>query len=469
MIMQKNLFIKLSFLIGLALIFSLTGLRCTKGTDAEVAEASKPVTIKWWRVYDDESAVTPIIEAYRVAHPNVTIEYRKLRFEDYENELLNALAEDRGPDIISLHNTWIRQYQPKLTPLPPTITLPFSELQGSFKKEVVNTLKTNATLSAKNLKENFVDVVAKDTLITTKDSQNQPQEQIFGLPLALDTLTLFANRDLLNISGIPEVPQTWSEFQSAVKKLTRLDKDGNIIQSGAAIGSSKNIERATDILALLMMQNGAEMINSAGDVAFNKIPASLKGISVPPGEQALTFYTDFADSQKETYTWSAQQQNSFDAFVAGKTAMFFGYAYHLPLIHARAPRMNLAIAPVPQIEGNPKVTFANYWVETVTRKSANPQWAWDFIQFATSAKNISPYLERTNKPTALRALIQSQTEKEEVGIFAEQILTAQSWYRGNNSLSADFALLDAIDAVHSNMEPQDALNIAAGRVKQTMR
>ncbi|MBI4135869.1 extracellular solute-binding protein [Candidatus Uhrbacteria bacterium] len=467
--MQKFPFAKTALFLGLALVLTLTGIRCTKGVPREAAEANRPVTLTWWRVFDDETAVRPIIEAYKTLHPNVTIVYRKLRFDEYERELLNALAEDRGPDILSLHNTWVRGYASKLSPLPPTLTLPFQSVEGRLKKEVVVTLKTSPTISARALKNNFVDVVASDVIIPATSSEGQVTENIYALPLALDTLVLYANRDLLNLAGIPQVPKTWGELQGAVKKLTRFDTQGGLLQSGAALGTSKNVERAADILALLMMQNGTEMLDLSGNAAFHRVPQILSGSGTLPGPEALTFYTDFANPNKEVYTWSAELPGSFEAFVAGRTALFFGYGYHLPLLKVRAPRMNLAIAQVPQIEGNPEVNFANYWVEAVSRKSPNAHWAWDFLQFAAGPDQIIQYLETTQKPTALRALINRQLEKETTSAFAAQVLTAKSWYKGRDSQAAEQALLNAIDQTLAGGEAREILNATATRVNQTLR
>ena len=461
--------IKITTFVLILVSLSLTGIRCRKGPTSQEAEAMKPVTLRWWRTFDDASSAQPMIEAYKALHPNVTIEYRKLRFEEFERELLNALAEDRGPDIVSIHNTWIRNYQSKLIPMPPTLTIPFQQVSGKLKKEVVVTLKTTPTLSTRTLKDSFVDAVASDVLIRTQDPQEAIKEQLFGLPLALDTLVLYSNRDMLNLAGVPEPPKTWTEFQGTVKKLTKLDQEGKLIQSGAAIGTTRNVERASDILSLLMMQNGTEMLDASGSAAFHKTPALFEGRPVPPGLEALTFYTDFANPQKEVYTWSANLQNSLEAFLAGKTAMFLGYAYHLPLIRTRGARINLAVSNAPQIEGNPVVHFANFWVEGVTRKSKNQNWAWDFVLFATSPKQVTPYLEATKKPTALRSLVATQLESEEVGVFASQVLTAKSWYRGMNPFAAEDALLDAADAILSGADPRDILNIAAQRVNQTLR
>ncbi len=92
---------------------------------------------------------------------------------------------------------------------------------------------------------------------------------------------------------------------------------------------------------------------------------------------------------------------------------------------------------MPQIEGNPiDINFANYWVEVVSKKSKHTNEAWDFIHFATNQEQASNYLDKTNKPTAIRAIISKQEiENPELSIFANQTLTAKSWYQGNNPTS----------------------------------
>src|SRR3989338_9418936 len=246
-------------ILSLILSFILTsGFGC-KLVDKKTQEAMKPVTLNYWRVCDGEDAFEEIFQAYQQLHPFVTINYRKLRYEEYESELLNALAEDRGPDIFSVHNTWVKKYQNKITPLPPEITMAYPVTKGTIKKEVVPELKTVKSLSLKDIRNDFIDAVYADAVIQTRDEKtNQYQEKIYGLPLAADTLAMFYNQDLLNNAGIALPPAYWNgEFQQDVKKTTKQSARGEIIQSGAALGGSDNIERYSDILSVLMMQNGA--------------------------------------------------------------------------------------------------------------------------------------------------------------------------------------------------------------------
>jgi ABC-type glycerol-3-phosphate transport system substrate-binding protein len=255
------------------------------------------------------------------------------------------------------------------------------------------------------------------------------------------------NKDLLNAAGVTTIPGDWSAFQEAVPKLVKQDAQGEIAQAGAALGSGVNIERAPDILSVLMMQNGTRMADEDGTPTFNELPRELEAVTnEPPIYRALTFYTDFANPSKEVYTWNNRMPNSLDAFIQGKTAFFFGYNYHLPIIKARGPKINLGISKLPQIEGNPVVNFANYWAFTVSKKSKNTDLAWNFLNFARTPDENKKFLDASKRPAALRAQLTAQLEDEDVGVFASQVLTAKSWYRGTNPKAADDAFIVLIES-----------------------
>ncbi len=446
---------------SLLLVFVLTaGFGCKTSSQA-TQEASKPITLVFWQAFDDSDAFDDIIAKYKVLHPNINIEYKKFRYEEYENELLNAWAEDRGPDIFAIQNTWIKKYQTKLTPMPAEITMAYMVETGTIQKEVVPQLKTTKSLTIRDLRNTFADVVYSDVVLE--------DGKIYGLPLSVDTLALYYNRDLLNNAGITAAPAYWNkEFQQDVKKLTKQDPKAGIVQSGVALGTSKNINRFSDILSVLMMQNGAVM-TSGNQVTFHAIPETMSN-NYNPGLEALRFYTDFANPNKEVYSWNNEMPNALEAFTSGNLAMFFGYSFNVEQIRAQAPKLNFGIAKLPQIEGNSlQINFANYWVDAVSKKSKHPNEAWDFIQFLTKEENAKIYLEKTKKPTALKSLINSQKDSEDLGVFAEQILSAKSWYRGRSIIDAEGAISEMIDAAaNAGDRIFDVLNDGASKVQQTI-
>ena len=479
---------KILILTFLFILLITSGFGC-KVVDKKTREAMQPITIKYWRVWDGPDAFEEIINKYNALHPFITIEYKKLRYNEYELALLEAMAEDKSPDIFSIHNTWIQKYKTKIVPMPDAITMAYPIMRGSIKKEIIPELRTKRSLTIQELKNNFVDAIYNDVLTMTEktvylDPAGEQEfgetrrrkiikkENILGLPLSVDTLVMYYNRDLLNNAGIITPFKYWNkEFQQGVKALTKLDAKGNIIQSGVSLGGGKNIERAGDILSVLMMQNGAIMINDNGIVMFDKIPFNAKNQTYNPGLEAFRFYVDFANPAKEVYAWNKDLPGSVDMFVTGKLAMMFGYAYHLPIIKTRAPKLNFSIVKLPQIEGNIReVNFANYWVEVVSKKSKHVNEAWDFIQFMTKAENVRSYLNVTKKPTALRTLIKEQKDDIELSAFVDQLLTAKSWYKGAGANAAEKVFNEMVEnALNNQEELENILKIGASQIQQTIK
>ena len=463
------------FLILFFISLPLMGFGCKLGGDGPSAA---PITLNYWRPWDGREDFKEIIQKYNTIHPNVKINYSKKDYNGFEQQLLEAWVDDKGPDIFSIHNTWMKKYQAKnfIRSLPKTTTMEYNVMKGSVKKELHIEERTIKSMTLKELEEDFIDAVYSDVVIKSKDEDSGlMMEKIYGMPLFVDSMVMFYNKDLFNNAGIIKPPKYWAErFQQDVRRLTKQNNKGEIVQSGVALGGAKNIYRSTDILVLLMMQNGTEIMNNNGDVLITDIPLSLKriGRTTAPGIEALRFYTDFSNISKEVYCWNSGLNDSMDLFAEGKLAMMFGYAYMIPQIKAKNEKLQFGIAPMPQIEENSKIDIGNYWVEVVANKIDKNKIdaAWDFIQFITKAEQAELYLKKARKPTALKSLIDKQIDDQELGVFADQALTVKSWYRGVDSVVAESIMVNMIkDAGDFENSIQEVLSIGASKLQQTSR
>ena len=151
--------------------------------------------------------------------------------------------------------------------------------------------------------------------------------------------------------------------------------------------------------------------------------------------------------------------------------MMFAYSYDLPVVRALSPKLDFSVAKMPQIPNNSnQVNYANYWLEGVSAKAKNINEAWDFIQFATAQDQVQSYLKIAKKPTALRALIKTQTDDLDLGVFAGQVLTAQSWYHGKASLAAEKAMSDMIDlTIKNEKDIKQIIEQGASKIQQTVQ
>lgn len=458
-------------------ILALIGAGCTKAPSPDAQKASLPITLEMWGVIDDAAIYGPAIDQYRKAHPNVTINYRRLRLEEYEQKLLEGFADDRGPDIFLIHNDWTGKYLSKIAPMPKTVSIGYVTVSGGFGSDRTWTLKQDPTISLRDYKSQYADVVIQDTVRSINQAPpvaSAPadfQDKIVGIPVSVDTLAMYYNKDLLNAAGILEPATNWIDFQGQAEKLIKLNQDQvNFDQSAAALGTANNVPRAADILTALMIQNGARMTDARGFPTFQQMPDELQQVrEEAPAFSALAFYTDFANSNKATYTWNAAQPTALDAFIQGKTAYYFGYAYDLSLIKAQGPKINLGITKLPQVSETAQRNIANYWYWTVAKKSKNPDAAWSFLNHLAKPDISKLVLDVMKRPAARKALLAPQLEDELIGSFASQVLTSTSWYRGNDPRAIDEAFGQLItDALDPRVDINVTMRNAVARIAQTI-
>ena len=445
-------------LIGIIFVlgtFVFVGAICRQ-TETKLPES---IILNYWRIWDEKDTLTDVIAKYQTEYSYVKIIYRKFRYEEYEDQLITAWAKGEGPDIFAIPNNWVNAYLDFAEPLPPSTTM---KLVQTFKKygQTQTTIddQTKSSYTIYELDKYFADVVSSDVVF---------KNQIYGLPYSVDTLALFYNKELLNQSNIPLPPKTWEEFIADVKLLTKQDSQGNIVQSGAALGTSQNIPRSADILSLLMMQSGSDMISGETVTFHREMPGND---DYYPGQRALQFYTDFASPTKEVYSWNDEMPDALEQFVQGNLAFFFGYSYHRPTIITKAgSSLDFDITNMPQINQDDKINYPNYLVEMVSNKSEHTNEAWDFIKFAVHQDSVISYLNATRKPTALKGLIPTQMEEEDIKVFVSQVLTAKSWYHGIKPVDAEQAITDMVDQVLAGEGTIDEIvDIGAKRVQLTM-
>lgn len=415
-------------LLLLLLVIPLLGISCRT---EEQPGAGPQITV--WGLFDDSDMMAPFIRVFNEVPGGGPVEYRKQRPVDtYEEQLLRAFAEGRGPDVFVIHSSWIPRWESSILPAPPDI------------------------VSEADVRREFVSIV-EDNVIKTG--------RVVGLPLFVDTLALYYNRDIFDAANVARPPSTWEEVHTIVRHVTKEDEQipGVLRRHGITMGAGRNVNRASDILSILMMQNGAQMLDENRRPAFGSDRDAVA---------ALQFYTDFSNIRKEEYTWNLDSDYSLDAFAEGEAAMMVNYSYHMPTIDAKNPRLNYDIAPLPQVEvgsGTQPVTYGGYWVLVVHRNSTVPHQAWRFIRFMTEAAQSRKYLEVSGYPPARRDLVEELQNDTRIGVFARQSLIAKNW-RQPDSRVVDRAFENAIDAVvRGDTTVQEALSRAASEVETAAR
>ena len=386
-------------------------------------DSGEQIELSFWGV-EDESAIRKLTELYAIANPGVRISYQQFDESNYEKSLLNALASGQGPDIFMIHNSWLPKHYDKIAPIKDQLSL---------------------TNFSNNL---FPGVVEQDFV---KDNT------IYALPLYVDTLAFIYNKDYFDAKAVALPPKTWESFQNSISRLKENDFSGKIAKAAGAIGGSeKSVDKASDLLSLIMLQSGAAMENEYGKIDF----ANANNLN------AFNFYLQFANPTNQYYTWNDNLRPSLDNFANETVGAIFNYSSAIPKIKTKNPFINIAISPMLQFSGADQLpNYADYFGLTVSNQSKNSAWAWNFIQSATTQEQFAEeYLKASGRPPALRNLIQKYLNDPNIGVFAKQAMTARSWKQpDNNEVKKIFS--QAIESVlNGKLSPQKALEEAENRI-----
>ena len=306
------------------------------------------VTLKYWGLWENADTINQVVNDYKKLKPNINIVYEKKSPQQYRESLQNQIEVGKGPDLFRFHNTWTPVLKNELDVVP-------SDL-----------------VSTSDFKKNFYPTVFFDL----RNSENK----FVGVPLEIDGLGLFWNEDIFKAAGIGRPPATWTELAQTAAQLTVRDTAGNIRTAGVALGSASNVDHFSDILALMILQNGGD----------------LKSPTDKQSADALEYFANFAKGPD--HVWDETMPPSTIAFAGGNLAMYFAPSWRAMEIKQVNPLLNFQVAPVPQLEGS-QVTWASYWAEGVSAKSAHKKEAWEFIKFMQEDENlVKLYSEASRTP-----------------------------------------------------------------------
>lgn len=388
---KKLIFIILGVLIVLGLIFFVLWAFIFNRND----NSNKEVTLTYWGVWEDAAVLQPIFDDFHRENPNIIIQYEKIDVKtlgDYVKRLQTRTEEGNGPDVMRFHSSWLTQIQGILLPFPEDVVSE-TGLSTDYFKTVERDLKRDGAY--------------------------------YGLPLSIDTLALYINKDLLNNVGA-QVPTSWDELESTARELTTVD-GGKIVSSGVAMGTYDNISHASDLIALLFLQNGAEIENITED-------------NMESAVSALQFYTRFSEGT-DLAVWDQSMENSKVAFAGGKLAMYFGYSWDIFEINNFNPNLNFEVHPVPELFGT-NSTIASYWAEGVSNKSKNPEEALKFIKFLGKNETLQKIYENQMKargygsPYPKKNLAELQKDNNKVYAFTQRADNAVSTYFASDTYDA---------------------------------
>ncbi len=271
-------------------------------------------------------------------------QYRKVSYlyiepVAFSSELVNALADGAGPDIVLLSSEQLVETRKKIKPV-------------SFE-----------TFPKRDIASLYVDGAAIFAL----------SDGLYAYPWALDPMVLYWNKDLLATENLLEAPRTWESLVNQyIPILTKRAADRTIDRSAVALGEYTNVKNSFAIISTLLLQAGSYGVTNPTEgqyvIRLNESPNQ----GIEPLRVTADFYTRFARPDNTLYSWNRSFTSDRDRFLSGDLALYFGYGSEGPQLEQLNPNLNFDVAEIPQgATATVRRTYAQFYGLAALKTSDN--------------------------------------------------------------------------------------------------
>lgn len=328
----------------------------TQTTNAAAGEDAEPVELVVWESLEGRSDfIEQAGEAYNELHPNVTIKYENVELTDALGQIALDGPAGVGPDVFAAPSNVVGDL------VTAGHILPVADQEG--------------------LRADLVEGAIK--AVTYED-------QIWGVPVTVDTTALFYNKDL-----IPEAPKTWAEVIEFSKEFNAANPGKyGFVFNPAVYYVAPFLFESPD--SLLFGPDGADPAtpNTNSPVALEGMEEFMKLREVLP-IAAADLDVASVDS----------------LFEGGQAAMHHTGSWNISVFDAAG--LNYGVTTMPALEGSdtPSGTFLNSRTMFVSAYSEKDAVAQDFAAFLASPEMLQLAYELTGSiPSADIPLESEQSE-----------------------------------------------------------
>lgn len=333
----KTVLLGIFSLAGLAGIFVFATYTGSKTDTTEVG----PVVI--WGTLPKVDIQTTLTTLAQTSPTFKSVSYLEKDPGVIPSELASAIATGSGPDLILDSQENLLALTKYLT------TIPFSSLpESSFQNAFIGGAAVY-----------------------------RAPEGYYGVPFLVDPLSLFSNRAILSSSGVAQPPFTWEALAGLVGKIATLTPTRQVTRGLIGLGTYSNVQNARGILSALFLQLGVPVTYYGQNGVLTANLGSGTSQASSPGSAVVSFYSQFADPSKISYTWNASLPNSRQAFLVGDVALYLGYVSEARYLRAANPNLDFMVSALPQpATSATKATYGRVYAFMIPRGARNASGAY---------------------------------------------------------------------------------------------
>jgi ABC-type glycerol-3-phosphate transport system substrate-binding protein len=388
--------------------------------------------VQLWGTFP-EVQMNAVIQEFNPKAKDYAVRYTYVPEANFNQRLLEALANGTGPDMIMADYKTILSNESRIQPYPA------------------------ASFPEKLFKDTYVD--GAGVLFT--------QAGALALPVSIEPMVLFYNRTLFSKHGLPNPPSYWDEVTEMVPALTLMN-GSSIVEAGIALGTP-DVSYMKDITMAVISQLGQAPVTrvpAANGQFYIDVTANTpvqEGGEVLPLTTVNRFFTQFADPGQKTYSWKEGLGNPVEAFVAEKLAMYIGYSGEYATLRARNPRGEFEMTTLPQTRGYNTFSTGMRMYSIATLKSSKNAFASFTVQSQFAGAGVSPALaSQVGAVPALRSYAGTQGLNP---VIARSMLVARGWYDKYPNETNTYAQAMISDIINQRYGVADASALFVNRLR----
>lgn len=308
-----------------------------KEREVLVTPTPAPVKLVVLTHWGEESSLKPMqarLDEYMQLHPNVTIEYQTVTFDQLLTKITTARAAGISPDIYHFYNLWLPDFvKGGMLAVPP--------------EEVLADIKANYSPGS-------IEAVTY-------------MDQVWGYPTEINTYQLLYNKKMLAEAGYNKPPETWDELKEMACAISQVDANGSVTMAGFLLIPGWDSGVVHPFLSLLW-SNGGEYLSADGTEAlFNS----------PEGLATLQLYMDMIEDKCTDLGvsgWDFPNSKGAMIIIANwwqatlKDTFLDGYE-------------NVGVAPIPHGPNGESATLQYNWLFGVDNGSKYREEAWKLVEW----------------------------------------------------------------------------------------
>ncbi len=381
-----------------------------------------------WGTFPSNTALFNMFNTLAEKNDGLNISYQSKDPSTYQQDLIEAFANGKGPDLFIVTGGMIVKNNNFLYKVP------------------------YESYPEKTFRDSFID--GADIYLDS--------EGILGFPLVVDPMVLYYNKDILKNEGIVYPPKSWDELFTLNPTLTIRDDSGTISRSMIALGQYDNVNNAKDILATLLIQNNNPIVERGTNQSYiSMLESNPLNLRVSPMEAVITFFIEFSQVSDTAYSWNRSLPNSLDMFTGGKLAFYIGKASELFKIESINPNLSFDVTEIPQIKNSAtRQTYGEIYAVAVSKKSSNLASAIGVAGIMSLGDNANNFSVAVSLPPVSKALLVKKPKDPYLFTFFDSALISKSWL-DPDSAKSDLIFKELIEnRLSNNLSASEAIRKA---------